>query len=479
MIDFAKSAMENKPAKRRQYAGRFLKGLRAAHGLRQSELAQRLEISPPYLSQLESDSRPLTLQLTARLRDLFPVDWSDMSIAPLDSVIEALLTASRDPVLRGGIPEDQIRRVAEQYPAFAAQFAKLFHLYRTNAHRLEAIDEALGADILSGGRLPWEEVRDWFNGADNYVHLIDSHAEEIATSLAARGPSPQTDELMGWFARRGITVCMDATAVLRSYDEQKRELRLNASQPIETLRFQMAFQICAIALEQELRETVEASGLEMQTARRLLSVGLINYAAGALLMPYHPFRQAARASRHDIDQLRLAFSASFEQVCHRLSTLQRPHARGVPVFFCKIDMGGNITKRHAANGLQFARFSGSCPLWIAHEAVTVPERNHLQVADMPEGGRYVFLARGQIKPSDSFLQPARRHALVLGWEASLASEFVYADALNMKSEAAIARIGISCRICSRLDCQQRAYPPNEKQISVETSRRGAIPYEIS
>jgi predicted transcriptional regulator len=377
------------------------------------------------------------------------------------------------------VAEDQIERVADQYPAFAAQFAKLYHLYRTNAQRLEAIDEALGSDTLSGGRLPWEEVRDWFNAADNYVHLIDSRAEDIAIALAGQGASPDTAQLTAWFAGRGITLRMETTSVMRSYDEEKRELLLNANQPTETLRFQMAFQICAIVLEQEIHETVASSHLVMQTARRLLTLGLTNYAAGALLMPYRNFRNAARGLRHDIDQLRQIFSVSFEQACHRLSTLQRPHARGVPVFFCKIDMGGNITKRHAANGLQFARFAGSCPLWIAHEAVTVPERMHLQIAEMPEGGRYVFLARGQLKPSDSFFQPPRRHALVLGWEASLAGEFVYADTLNMACEGAVARIGISCRICSRLDCQQRAYPPNEKQISVDTSRRGAIPYEIS
>lgn len=470
--------METPPTQRRFYAGTFLKNLRSAHGLRQAEMAAQLSISPPYLSQLESDSRPLTPRLAARLRTLYPRDWADRTDTRQEPVIESLLEATRDPALRDALPQDQIERVAQQHPAFAAQFAQLYRLYRSSARRLEAIDEAMGADTLSGGRLPWEEVRDWFNRADNYNHLIDTGAEAIGLSLADGAPSPDTARLSEWFTQRGITLRFDATSLMRSYDESGKQLVLNANQPMESLRFQMAFQICAIALAQEIRETVEASDLTMQTARHLLTVGLTNYAAGALLMPYRGFRDAARRLRHDVDRLRQIFSVSFEQACHRLSTLQRPHMRGTPVFFCKIDMGGNITKRHAANGLQLARFSGACPLWIAHEAVTVPERIHLQLADMAEGGRYVFLARGQLKPSDSYFLPPRRHALVLGWEASLASDFVYADTLNMACEEAFTKIGVSCRICPRMDCHQRAYPPNEKQISIDTRRRGPIPYDI-
>src|SRR3546814_6019001 len=108
----------------------------------------------------------------------------------------------------------------------------------------------------------------------------------------------------------------------------------------------------------------DLSPLRTAAARQLLHVGLSNYAAGAVLMPYAPFRAGARAVRHDIDRLRLDYGVSFEQACHRLSTLQRPGARGIPMFFCRVDMAGNITKRHSATRLQFARFGGACPLWI-------------------------------------------------------------------------------------------------------------------
>jgi predicted transcriptional regulator/transcriptional regulator with XRE-family HTH domain len=464
--------------KRRLYIGRFLKNLRETHGLRQADLAMRLGISAPYLSQLESDQRPLPLALADRLRDVFPVDWADMAEAPVDSTVTQLMEAASDPLLRDALPAEQIERVAEQFPQFAAQFAQLYRLHKRDTQRLEAMDEALGADTLTGGRLPWEEVRDWFHLADNYVHLIDASAEAMAGALAQHLPTPDTAHLIDWFARKGLTLNMQSGGPIRHYDEAARVLTLDAGQPQESLRFQLAYQLCSLALAGEIAETVAHAGLRTETARRLLSVGLTNYAAGALLMPYRAFRDAARRLRHDIDSMRQIFGTSFEQTCHRLSNLQRPHQRGVPIAFCRIDMAGNITKRHAANGLQFARFGGACPLWIAHEAVAIPDRLLCQVAEMPEGRRFVFMAKGLVKPSGAFFRPPRRYAVVLGCEVTLANEFIYADTLNLQCEEAVARIGVSCRICSRHDCHQRAYPPGDRQIDISTNQRGFIPYRI-
>lgn len=134
---------------------------------------------------------------------------------------------------------------------------------------------------------------------------------------------------------------------------------------------------------------VRGAGLRRDASRELLTIGLANYAAGALLMPYSSFRQVARALRHDVDRLRYAFGVSFEQVCHRSSTLQRPGAGGIPMFFLRVDMAGTITKRHSATRLKFAQFGGACLLWVVHEAVAIPDRILVQRAEMPDGTRYV------------------------------------------------------------------------------------------
>ena len=191
-------------------------------------------------------------------------------------------------------------------------------------------------------------------------------------------------------------------------------------------------------------------------------------------MPYGAFRDTAREVRHDIDRLRQRFGVSFEQACHRLSTLQRPGAAGLPFFFCRVDMAGNITKRHSATRLQFARFGGACPLWVVHEAVAIPDRILVQHAEMPDGTRYVSMAKGLVKPSGSYARPPRRYAVALGCEEMHAADFVYAD--DLRPGGGATPIGASCRICPRADCDQRAFPPAASAIAIDPDRRSVVPY---
>ena len=156
-----------------------------------------------------------------------------------------------------------------------------------------------------------------------------------------------------------------------------------------------------------------------------------------------------------------------------------PHcARGIPMFFCRVDMAGNITKRHSATRLQFARFGGACPLWIVHEAAAIPDRILFQLAETPDGLRYVSMAKGLVKPSGSYARAPRRYAVALGCEAQYAADFVYADGVDVDAPHAATRIGPSCRICPRDDCDQRAFPPSDRPILVDPDRRDVVPYRI-
>jgi predicted transcriptional regulator len=139
-------------------------------------------------------------------------------------------------------------------------------------------------------------------------------------------------------------------------------------------------------------------------------------------------------------------------------------------------MAGNITKRHSATRFQFARFGGACPLWIVHEAVAIPDRIVVQHAETPDGVRYVSMAKGLVKPSGSFTRTPRRYAVTLGCEADHAADFVYADALDRTAPP--TPIGISCRLCPRDDCDQRAFPPADRDISVDPDLRGTVPYRV-
>lgn len=463
--------------KRRIFAGERLKALRAERGLNQAAMGKLLEVSTSYLSQLENDDRPLTPALIERLSRAFPLDWREIGAGQAETRLAALREANADPLFAEPLEAAALARFAEQQPALADRFVALHEAYRRSGQRLQMVDEALASEGTGAARLPWEEVRDWFHLANNYVDSLDRAAEALAERLGT--PSPDIGAIEAYLKQAlSISLIYSGVTGLRTYDAEMGHLTIDPGQPAETRRFQLAHQLAALALKDEIAAVIEQAELKSAASRQLLFVGLCNYAAGALLMPYRRFRAEARAVRHDIDRLAQAFGVSFEQACHRLSNLQREDARGVPFFFCRVDMAGNITKRHSATRLQFARFGGACPLWIVHEAVAIPDRILVQLAETPDGVRYVSMAKGLVKPSGRYDRLPRRYAVALGCEAEHAGEFVYADGLDLGGGNA-TKIGVSCRLCPRPDCDQRAFPPSDRAISVDPDRRGVVPYSLA
>ena len=466
------------PAKRRHFAGERLRALRNRAELGQAAMATRLGLSVSYLSQLENDDRPLTPTVTARLAAAFPLDWRIFDEDDADRRAAALSAAMTDPLFAGGpIPAPEtIYRAAEQQPQIADRFVALHAAYRHAEERLQIVDDAISSGVAGGGRLPWEEVRDWFHEAGNYIDSIAGGAETLRARLDGGTEDAIVDHLA---AAHGIRLVPPTDAApLRRFDRAAGTLAIDRALPPESRRFMLALQLVGIELAGPIDTVAASAEVRSEVGRSILSAGLANYAAGALLMPYRAFRDTAHALRHDIDRLRQIFGVSFEQACHRLSTLQRPRLRGVPFFFCRVDMAGNITKRHSATRLQFARFGGTCPLWIVHEAVAIPDRILVQLIETPDGVRYVSMAKGLVKPSGSYVRAPRRYAVALGCEAEHAAQFIYADGLDLASRMAATPIGISCRLCPREDCDQRAFPPAGRDIAVDPDVREVVPYRV-
>ncbi|KQR83268.1 helix-turn-helix domain-containing protein [Sphingomonas sp. Leaf343] len=448
--------------KPRLYAGQQLRDLRRAAGLNQRAMATRLGLSVSYLSQLESGERPLTASVVAVLARHYP-----QALA----AIEGEAPARRLAAINAALGSDAGARLAEERPEVADRLIALHEAARAAEERLALAEETMTTGTAA--RLPWEAVRDWFHEAGNYIDPLDRAAEALAAELGAiEGDAT----LLAALARHGVTIGSDRDADAPTARSGDGTLVLNAALPAESRRFQLAHRLAALSFPDIVATVIEASELESEEARRLLQIGLANYAAGALLMPYVRFRTSAREVRHDIDRLARRFGVSFEQACHRLSTLQRPHAEGVPFYFCRVDMAGNVTKRHSATRLQFARFGGTCPLWIVHEAAAIPDRILVQHAETPDGVRYVTMAKGLVKPSGRFTRAPRRYAVALGCEAVHAADFVYADAVDRTGPP--TPIGTSCRLCPRPDCDQRAFPPADRRIAVEPETRRIVPYRI-
>jgi predicted transcriptional regulator/DNA-binding XRE family transcriptional regulator len=464
-------------ATQKLYAGAKLRDIRTRLNLTQKDFAAKLGISLPYLNQMENNNRPVSTTVVLALAQEFGFDVTELGQGDAERLVTDMREALADPVFGETTPQlADLRLTASNAPVLARAFLALHRAYRQTHERLASLDEALGREGAQLQASPWEEVRDFFHYCDNYIDAVDRAAEHFAQLVS--GETDLRGAVIERLSARGVTLRFSQTAPMRSYDEDRQDLVLSSLLPLETQTFQLLVQVALLRQNQLLEATLDLARFQTDEARAIAKLGLANYFAGAAMMPYKAFLAAAQETRHDLELLAARFDASVEQVAHRLSTLQRPGAKGVPFFFVRVDQAGTITKRHSATRLQFARFGGACPLWNVHRAFETPGRFLRQLAETPDGVRYISLARDVSKTGGHFGAPVRRYAIAIGCEVRHAAALIYADDLDFTRASAFEPIGISCRICERTACHQRSVPPLEKRLTTTPNRRDVLPYQL-
>ncbi len=455
-----------------------LRRLREERGLTQTAVARALDISNSYLSQIEQNQRPLTVPLLLKLNAVFGVDVQFFS----EDEEGRLISDVRDALADGGdepISSVELRELALNMPAVGRALVSLHRKARQSAERAEIMALRLGEDAAreAPARMPFEQVRDFFYARRNHVAELDGAAERLyaAAGLAPRQIRPG---LAAWLAEKhGVRVIFDETdEAQRRYDGPNRTLYVSAFSKQGRQAFQMALQLAFLEAGDLIESLIDAALLEERETRDLLCIGLAQYFAGALLLPYGDFLRQAEVYGYDIDRLGRHFGVGFETVCHRLSTLQRPGALGVPFFFVRVDRAGNISKRQSATDFHFSRVGGSCPLWNVYEAFVQPGRVLTQMAQMPDGRTYLWIARTVGSPGPVYGAPGKTFAIGLGCDIRHAERLVYSQGLNLSDQAAATPIGAGCKICERPACPQRAFPFIGRALQIDMDRSASTPY---
>ena len=454
--------------------GRTVRRLRLERNLSQQALANRLGISASYLNLIEHDQRAVSGSLLIKLAETLHLDLAALSGAEERKLEVGLREVFCDPLLGAdAVPQAEITALAGSSPQAARAVLALYRAWRV------AREDALGIALPSGRRilLPNEEARDFFDDRANHFPPLEEAADAISAELNA--PPAEMNHALAERLRsaHGLTVTVQPLeGVLRRFDLDSRRLVLAETLPRESRGFQMAFQLALLETRDAVETVLTGGASSSAEAAMLIRVGLVNYVAGALLMPYAPFLAAARATRHDIEAMAARFGVSYEQTCHRLSTLQRPGARGVPFFFLRVDPAGNVSKRFSAAGFPFARYGGSCPRWVVHTAFAQPGEVRVQVAELPDGAAYLCFARTVVSSAARWGEPRPVYVVAMGCSLAHGREMAYADGLDL--ERAKVGIGLSCRLCERPDCRSRAFPPLDHRLTLEPQSASASPYRF-
>ena len=455
-----------------------MRNLRRTRGLTQLQLSERLGISASYMNLIEHDQRPLTAALLLKTAqtlgielDAFREDDEAQRAADLQEVFG-------DPLFEEHpLMTSDVRDLASS-PSLAAAVTALYRAYRESVDSTRALAGRLydGSDFagLNPAHLPSEEVSDVLQTNMNYFPELESEAERVGASLQ---PGDMFRSMVSYLLERhGIDVVMipaesDRTAV-RRYDATLRRLAISEMLVPSSRTFQVAHQLGHLESREAIDAVIARSRLTTPESITLCRVALANYFASALLMPYATFLRAAESMRYDIELLESRFGTSFEQICHRLTTLRRPGAAGVSFHFVRVDIAGNISKRFSGTGIRFSRFSGSCPRWDVFSAFLTPEKIRTQISKMPDGTAYFCVARTVRKSYGGYHSPSTLMAVGIGCDVDEARRLVYADGVDLGNLDAAIPIGTTCRLCERLDCEQRAFPPLTHRLSIDENVRG-------
>lgn len=433
-----------------QIGGR-IRQLRRQKAISQANLARELGISASYLNLIEHNSRKLTVPLLLTLAQKFGLEINDLTASDEQRLSGDLMEMFSDELFGNiDLTNYDIKEFTNTSPAVARAIVLLYDQFRRLRERATPAEEQ-----TTDTRLASEQVSDFLQEKGNYFQKLEAVAERVTADFGQG--APELGHLSGYLMNVfGISISLDEFRT--TFDPERQHLKISEILPISSRLFAVAKCIGDHAAELEIAELIENANFSHPNVENLARAALGSYVAGAILMPYMTFLKAAEKTRYDVERLSLRFNVSFEQTCHRLTTLQKPGANGVPFHLVRTDIAGNISKRFSISGINIPRHGGACPRWNVYEAFMQPGRITIQISQMPDKSRFFCIARTLTKGENSHNGDVKHMSIGLGCSFVHAHRLVYSDGFDLAHPNRITPVGISCQVCPRDDCSSRAFP---------------------
>jgi XRE family transcriptional regulator, fatty acid utilization regulator len=445
------------------FAGHAVRRLRRQLGLSQAAMAEALGVSPSYLNLVERNQRPVSATVMLRLAQTYDFDPRRLAASEPGGGSEALRRRLADPLFADlEIDRHQLEEWLAGAPGGAEAFARAYDRIGGGA--------AGGAEPEDAGRQVRREIERW----RNHFADLDAAAEALADELRIAA-----GDLYGAMAERLRVKHQLAVRILPAdvMPERMKRLDLHARQIQLSEMLDASARSFALAerLAEEARAEIDAllKGAALdRAAERLYRRHLTSYFAAAVMMPYARFLRACEASGYDLELLQRRFGASFSQVAHRLTTLQRVGARGLPFFLLRVDRAGQVSKRYAgASGSALVEGPGTCPLWNIFDAFA-RDATVDQLVELEDGSRWFTLARAVQPQGARVASVPARFAVAIGLAAGEARPLAVAAGRDLAGRA--VPIGLGCRACTRPDCPQRSAPPAGRAMLPASERESGV-----
>jgi predicted transcriptional regulator/DNA-binding XRE family transcriptional regulator len=467
-------------AQRKLFLGARLRRLRRERGLNQAAMADEIGISASYLNHLERNQRPVTAGILLRLAEAFDVDMKVFATEGGDTAgADQLGEIFSDPMLADlGIGRSELVELADNAPGVSEGVVRLYTALRELQRRPAEAAEGEAAADPRALITPETWVRDYIQSQRNYYPELEERCETLGEALT--DPLSVSEALRRRLKEAfGVEAQVVAPELLgdfsQHFDAQRRTFMISALLRPENRTFGLAYQLALLELAPLLQRMADEARPPDAGTRALLHMSFANYAAGSIMMPYGRFLRAAEEHRYAIDRLCGQFGANVEQVAHRVTTLGRSGARGVPFFMLRVDPAGNISKRYAGENFPFSHFGGTCPRWHLHAAFQTPGQTIRQLIETPDGQRFFTISRTIERPIRPELRDDALLAIGLGCDIRYAPRIAYADGLDLANTEATP-VGPACAICPRMECPYRATPPAGRKLAVHENRKTISPF---
>jgi predicted transcriptional regulator/DNA-binding XRE family transcriptional regulator len=445
--------------------------MRRELGLTQQVMAEDLGISPSYIALIERNQRPVTADMLLRLARTYRLDVTDLASEDAEDYARRIADVLRDPIFADiDMPSLEVSDLATSFPGISEALLRLHGAY---VREQQALAQRRGHHGTGETHDPVDEAQAFLAARRNYIDSLDRRAEDLAAEIESEGG------VAGFLAKKGVRlrflppdVLVDA---LRRFDRHNQQLLIGDTLDGASRAFQIALHVAYSSLRAEIGQVVRQEIFTSKTAETLVRRGLAAYAAAAIVMPYERFIRVAEARRYDVAAIAGVFGASFEQVAHRLTTMQRVGREGVPLFFVRVDEAGNVSKRLDGAGFAFAAHGGGCPLWSVHQTFRRPGEVLTQWLELPDGQRFLSIARTVDGPSRPFGEQRTLHAIALACAAQDASRLIYAS----DERTPPTPIGVTCRLCHRVACTARSAPPIGRDILSDEVLRPPQPFAFA
>ena len=463
--------------------GPKIKGFRRQLGMQANKLAEKLNISPSYLTLIEGGKRKIDADLLLKICQELKIEVSDLAIKSdlnLANNISELLDDKLFDDL--DILGPEVKDLANTNPKIGRALIRLGDILKKKDHELVNKIEKLSGKIVDSRKssFPGEVISDFLQENKNFFPKLEDFANKIFDEVKQNNRTRYIALCKFLKSEYDITVKdvipEDGKPFSKIFNKKNKELILSDYLSLETKKLHAAAQIVQEGSIDEINRLLETFNFPSEESKKLTKVALLNYCGAAILMPYKLFHTECKKLKYDLELLQNTFATSFEQVTHRVTCLNDPNLPGVPFHFLRVDVAGNISKRFSLSGIEIPRYGGACPRWNVYSAFSRPGVIQAAVSKMTNGEKYVCIARTVEKGIGRYGQKKSMLSIGLGCEAKYAKDFVYTENLDIHDKKSEIPVGVSCRTCDRLDCSQRAFPPLHKKFDIDINSRGVSVY---